>query len=192
MNKKLIVIVILSVFFSIFISSKIIAQDEKAIEAAKAIKAIDWNELAKYLPEGIEGFTRSDIDGGTINMTDPMNPSQKISYSAVECDYYNEAEDKEIKITITDSGLNQFLLSPYLMAIEFDGPDGGVKSIEVNGQTAKLFTEKNDGKIEEVKLMAVAGDRIIVVVGGDENCSYDEVLAIANKINLKELSSLIK
>ena len=155
----------------------------------KRVESINWKELSGFLPDAINGMEKSKLDGGTFKTADPTDPTGQYSYSSVSRSYSNEK--KEIKITIMDSGYNQLLMSPFMMAYEFDGPDGSMKSITVNDQNAKLMIEMDDGVVEDVNLMVAVKDRVLFMFEGNGGVSEKELLAEAKKIDYAKLEKMI-
>ena len=174
-----------------FLAFSAVADEDKEI---KYVKAVDWNELAKILPGGLFGMIVGDIDGGTLTMADPKNPRQQFSYSNVSRKYTKgkDENEKEIKITITDSGFNQLLLTPFLMSFEYDSPDGSMKSIEIKDQKAKLVTEKEKGVLESCNLMVLVAERFLVLFEGNENITVEEIKEAASKLDYEKLAGLAK
>jgi len=167
-----------------------VVADEDAPKIDPGYKAIDWSELAAFLPEKVEGMKVSDVDGGTINMADPTNPSNKISYTNVERTY--TAGDKEVILRITDTGFNQFLKMPFMMMMEVDGPDASIKNVEIKGYMGKVHLEKKKGKVTESQYMLLIGDRLLVMAEGNEDISPDDVKAMLEKMDLASLEKLCK
>ncbi|MDH4157786.1 MAG: hypothetical protein OEW00_10980 [candidate division Zixibacteria bacterium] len=168
------------------------AEDE---EQVKAVKAVDWNELAKFLPEAIEGMRTGKLEGGSLSIPDPDNPQQPFSYSSVERRFKAETkadESKSITVRIWDSGFNQLLMAPFMMAFEFDGPDGSVKTIEIKKQKAKLITNKDEGVLESCQVIVLVAERILVSVEGDELTTVEEIILLAEKIDYDKLAALVK
>ncbi len=165
------------------------------MQQVKQVKAIDWNQLAGCLPEELAGYKTGKLDGGTMNMDSPTNPGQTFSHSTVERPFTKESKDgetKEIKVTIMDSGLNQMIMAPFLMHMEYDSPDGSMKWTKVKDKKAALMIDKDEGKIEGVHLFTIVADRLIVMVEGDEKASVDEITEIANSIDYDCLDNLLK
>jgi hypothetical protein len=168
------------------------AEDEKPV---KAVKAVDWNELAKFLPETIEGMEAGKLDGGSLSIADPKDPQQPFSYSSVERRFKTEAKagkSKTISIRIWDSGFNQLLMAPFMMAFEFDGPDGSVKTVDIKKQKAKLITDKDEGVLESCQVVVLVADRILVSVEGNELTTVEEITLLAEKIDYDKLAALAK
>lgn len=177
--------------------AKIWAKDQgPTVEARpKAIKAVDWKELAKLLPEEIKGMKAEELEGGTFTMGDPSDPVQQFSYSSVEREFTaetKEGEDKEITIRIMDSGLNQMMIAPYTMMMEYDSPDGSMKTTEIKGHKAMVIVEKDKGELEGHQIIVLAGNRIMVMVEGNELTTLDEIARLAEAIDYDELAKLTK
>jgi len=158
----------------------------------EAVKAIDWQKLAEFLPSEIEGMETGEIDGGTMNMGNPSNPSEQISYSMVELTYTSgEGDDaKEITLRIMDTGFNQFLAAPFMMAFEYDSPDGAMKSTEVSGLPAKLILEKENNEVTNTQFMLLISERLMVNGEGNEATSTDEVESSLKMIDFEGLGKL--
>ncbi|MBU0982434.1 MAG: hypothetical protein KKA42_01085, partial [candidate division Zixibacteria bacterium] len=80
-------IVLMGLTCALLLSSAWAIDDEESAQKIMSVEAIDWNVLAGFLPTGGDDVEVSDLDGGTMNMADPTNPSAKISYSNVERTY---------------------------------------------------------------------------------------------------------
>ncbi len=177
-------------------SVSIIAGDEtEAIETAASIDAINWNNLAKALPEKIEGFESGDLDGGTFNMTNPTDPSSQMSHSSVERRFTKKLDDgsiKKFKIMIMDSGLNKMMITPFLMHMEYDTPGGYMKWTTVNDRKTALLVDKSKGEIDKIHLFTILADRLIVSVEGNNQTTIEENKENAGLVDFKMLSSLLK
>ena len=154
------------------------------------IKAISWEKLAACLPASLEGFETGEDDGGTMNMPNPEDPSHSLSYSVIEREYSND--DKSIHLEIMDSGLNQLLLAPFMMTMEFDGPDQTIKNAEFAGNPAKLVLNKEDGKVRTAQYLVLVADRLLMAAEGNENVSSDEIKAALEKVDFAKLAELVK
>ncbi|MBN2226686.1 MAG: hypothetical protein JW763_04925 [candidate division Zixibacteria bacterium] len=167
------------------------AADDQPV--VKNIKAVNWEELAGCLPDKVEGLHAGEIDGGTITMADPTNPQTQMSYSAANRTYYKgKDEDDGITLTILDSNLYQFLLMPFMMAIEIDTPNGSVKSTKLGDFPSKVIIEKDDGEITGVTCLVLISERILVSAEGDDSVSQDDVESLIKKVDFEKLASLVK
>jgi len=165
------------------------------MQKSHSVEAINWNTLSKCLPDELEGYKTGKLDGGTYNMDNPASPGQKFSYSNVERPFTvgtKDGDDKEIKISFMDSGLNQMLIAPFMMHMEFDSPDGSMKWTKINDRKSALMIDKDEGKIENIHILTILADRLIVMVEGNELTSVDEVTNIAKKIDYACLDKLLK
>ena len=91
-----------------------------------------------------------------------------------------------------DTGFNQFLMAPYMMAFEFDSPDGAMKTIEIAGQTGKMILEKEKGKITDTQVMFLVGGRLLVAAEGDEDAELDDIEFLFKGFDFKKLAGLAK
>ena len=140
---------IVFMFFILFLLTVSVTAGEEtdAIESIVSIDAINWNNLAKALPEKIDGFESGELDGGTFNMANPTDPSIKISHSSVERKFTKNMEDgsyKIFKIMIMDSGLNKMMITPFLIHMEYDTPDGYMKWTIVDERKTALIIDKDN------------------------------------------------
>jgi len=178
-------------FLFVFLALGAFAVDEQKdlAKELQAVKAIDWNELAKLLPEKVEGMEVGKLDGGTMNMADPTNPENKFSYSSASRAYTTK-DKKEIRLHILDTGFNQLLMTPFMMQMEYDSPEGTVKSIDVQGVPTKLIYEKEENKITGVQIISLVSKRILVTGEGDENVTADDITNMIKLIDYKKLAAM--
>lgn len=168
---------------------------EKENAEPQAVKAIDWKELSKVLPEEIPGMKAGDVDGGTFTMSDPSSPGQEFSHSSVEREYTAElkdGEEKEIKISIMDSGLNQAMIAPFTMMMEYDSPDGSIKATTFKDYKGWQIVEKEKGEIESTQIVLLISDRVLVSLQGNEHVTMEELTKVAEKIDFDKLAELAK
>ncbi len=163
-------------------------------EGGETFQAIDWKKLAEQLPDELAGLKAGDVDGGSMSMSDPTNPGQTFSYSTVERTYTSDDEEnpKKVTVRILDSGLNQMLQAPFMLAMEFDGPDGSMKTVELAGQKARQIIEKEDGKIESVQYLILVVQRFMVFVEGGDNASLELVGKVTEELPFDGLAGLVK
>ena len=154
------------------------------------VKAIPWEKLAACLPTSLEGLETGDDDGGTMNMPNPEDPSQSLSYSVIEREYSNDG--KSIHLQIMDSGLNRLLLAPFMMTMEFDGPDQTIKNAEFAGNPAKLVLNKDDGTVRTAQYLVLVADRLLLAAEGNEHVSSDDLKAALEKVDFAKLTEMVK
>lgn len=173
------------------------AEEAKPTTEAKltTVKVIDWKDLSKLLPEEIKGMEAGDLEGGTFTMADPTDTDRQLGYSSVERQFIAETkkgEDKEIAIRIMDSGLNQMMIAPFTMMMEYDSPDGSMKTTEIKGHKAWTVVQKDKGEVEGNQVVVLVGGRIMVMVEGNEQTTLDEIAKLAESIDYDKLAKLVK
>ncbi|KAA3635985.1 MAG: hypothetical protein DWP97_03735 [Calditrichaeota bacterium] len=156
---------------------------------ATKYESVNWKPLSKLLPESIDGMESSEIEGGTFKTADPSSPSGQYSYSSVSRTYKSDA--KRIKITIMDSGYNQMLMAPFMMAYEYDGPQGYMKSTEVDGHNAKEMVELKGDEVKSAQLMVAVKDRVLLMFEAKKGATMDDLKAQSSKIDYSKIESLI-
>lgn len=166
-------------------------ETEELSEQLEAVKAIDWNKLATLLPDKVDGMTVGELDGGSMSLADPTNPNNQFTYSAVSKPY-SFGEDKTVLLRILDTGFNQFLMMPFAMQMEYDSPEGSVKSAEINGVPVKIITEKDDGKITDMQIIALAAKRILVNAETEDNVTLDEIEKVFKLVDFELLNKMAK
>jgi len=179
----------------LFSGSTMGGDDAKVSDTPEMVDAIDWNKLAELIPENIKGYEAGKLDGGTFSMANPADPSSKISHSSVERKYTKELEDsslKVFKITIMDSGLNRMMITPFIMHMEYDTPDGYMKWTTVDDRKTALIVDKDEGKIDKIHIFTILADRLIVSVEGNENTTVEESKEIVSQVNFDALSDFFK
>ncbi len=147
--------------------------------------AMPYEELQKFLPESIDGFTRGEPDGATVNM---MN----MSYSNVEVKFKND-KGVRVKVQIIDYnqayGLYTTASMAWTMGMSVDTPEESAKGFKVNDNVAGWEVYKKKRKAAEVTLGA--GYRFWIHVEANEAQENTEfVKSIAQSIDLAKLSGL--
>ena len=176
----------------VFLAGAVYAEDEQKdlSKELQAVKAIDWNDLAKLLPEKVEGMEVSKLDGGTMSMADPTNPQNQFSYSSASRSYTTK-DGKVINLHILDTGFNQFLMTPFMMQMEYDSPDGSVKSTEVQGFPSKLIYDKDEGEVTGVQIISLVSKRVLVTAeGDDETVTKDDISKLLDLVDYKKLAGM--
>ena len=180
-----------------------------AYEKSGDIDVIGWRDLAKLLPKEIAGMEKGKIEGGTFtmggNMGSMMPDSLKgtvaaaglaDSYSSAARTYTQELDDggrKTITVRVMDAGIARAMLAPFLIAVEYDTPDGIMKSVEINGHPARLMqTFDEDLNVTETQYMVLVGDRVLVQFEGNENADQSEVEAQMKGFPWDDLAAMTK
>lgn len=154
--------------------------------------ALKWQTLAQHLPE-IEGMEKDKIDGGTFNVANPMTPEEKTNYSTVTRRFYAQmgsSGTKEIIVTILDSGFATMMLAPFMMAVEFDTPDGSMKSGEVEGFKAKFMEELDDDmNVTRSQVMVHVAGEVLVTAEGNRYVKPAELKTVVGDMDLPGLKA---
>jgi len=171
------------------------ATDKKAETTSN--EAINWKALGKFVPETLDGYTAGDLDGGTISMPDPGGSGKQFSHSTVQRTFTRETDDGQtsaISVAIMDTGMAKMLLQSYLMQsqMEYDGPEGSMKSIELDGRPATQVIEYGDSAIDQAVVFTILKDRVVVAVTGEGMEDSAPVLKVAKSIDYDGLEKLIK
>ena len=191
---KSIIALLFSILFLLAVSVTA-GEETETIESIISIDAINWNNLAKVLPEKIEGFESGELDGGTFSMANPTDQSSKISHSSVERKFTKKMEDgsyKIFKIMIMDSGLNKMMITPYLIHMEYDTPDGYMKWTTVDKRKTALIIDKDKGEIDKIHLFTILAGRLIISIEGNEKTTVEENKGIAGLVDYDALNGFLK
>ncbi|MDH3892481.1 MAG: hypothetical protein OEV49_15550 [candidate division Zixibacteria bacterium] len=170
------------------------------------VEALNWRELAKLLPKSIGDLEAGKIDGGTFNFdgaaagmagyggtddkTAQSAETPSMSYSTVERSYTKQLDKGQKKITlrVMDSGMVKMMLAAFFSAVEYDTPEGMLKSTEISGYPAKVMLQFNDDMdVEQTQFMVLVSERILVQVEGNQHVSQDEVKAVASDFPYNKL-----
>lgn len=193
------------------------AQAQQALQAlgmgtepGAKVEAINWRKLAKLLPKEIDGMESGKLDGGTFNIggqgmaglaalskskgDSADMPDFSMSYSTVERSYTQKLDNgkkKKLTIRIMDSGMARLMLQPYMMAVEYDTPEGMLKSTKIGDYPAKLMLEFDDDlEVTKTQYMVLVSDRILAQFDGNGNATQDEVEALATGFPFAEIEKL--
>jgi hypothetical protein len=146
----------------------------------KPVDPVGFRDLIALLPE-VDGWERDQPTGE--RMTSPF------PFSTAEAVYTRD--DARIEVTVTDSGFNQLLLTPYAMFLrtgyERETSEGYEKSTQVNGQPG---WEKwnTDGRYGE--LNALVGKRYLLQIEGSGVDDPRALHEFANRIDMGRLAAL--
>lgn len=146
--------------------------------------AMPYEELMKFLPESIDGYTRGEPDGETVNMP-------PTSFTSVNVNFTNDKGD-DIKVTIVDynqaysmySGLTMM----WAMGMSVDSPEKKAQGVKFEGDIAGW--EEFNKKTGRTELTLGVGYRFWVQVQADNQTDTENVKAIAKKIDLKKLAEM--
>lgn len=168
--------------------------DSSAVTTTGAV--VDWEQLGKFVPDTIDGYVAGELEGGNATTADPATGKQ-MNHSNAQRTFTRETTDGEtmaITITIMDTGLAQLLLQPYLSQaqMEYDGPDGSMKSIVVDGRKATQVINYGASAIDQGVIFTILKDRVVVAVNGEGMEDSEPLLAVAKSIDYDGLEKLVK
>jgi hypothetical protein len=146
----------------------------------KPVDPVSFRDLIALLPE-MDGWERAQPRGE--RMTSPF------PFSTAEATYTRG--DARIEVTITDSGFNQLLLTPYAMFLrtgfERESTDGYEKSTQVAGQPGweKWNTEGKYGELN-----ALVGKRFLLQIEGNDLPDTKPLHEFASRMDMGKLAAL--
>jgi len=156
------------------------AQDEINFALAK-INEILAEELLKFIPENPEGFKLEDKDAQALGAAGAILGSA--NSIAATGDY--SKGDASFKLTISVGGVLGQAGGLMGMAAMFGGMNaGGGKTIRVLGYSG---TQEYDKGEKTGTLTIQVGDKITVMVEGDEIDNADLLKSLAEKVDLAKL-----
>lgn len=151
-----------------------------AADGEKPADPVSFRELIALLPE-VDGWERSEPTGE--RMTSPF------PFSNAEARY--SRGNASVKVTMTDSGFNQFLLAPYAIFLnagfERESTDGYEKSTQVNGQPGWESWSRSGNRGE---LNALVGKRYLVQIEGDNLDDAKALHQFASRLDMARLAAL--
>ena len=143
-------------------------------------KVVDFEELVAVLPM-LDGWTRSEPKGEQTSM----------GFSVSEAEATYRKDDSRIEIKITDTALNQMMLTPFTMFMAAGyserSSDGFKRSAKIGSYPGYEEWSK-DSKHAEVT--AIVNNRIIVTAKGDDVADLTPVRKAVEAVNLGKLASL--
>lgn len=146
----------------------------------KPVDPVSFRDLIGVLPD-VDGWEKSTPTGE--RMTSPF------PFSTAEATYTRG--ESRIEVTITDSGFNQLLLTPYAMFLrtgyERESTEGYEKSTQVNGQPGweKWNTEGNYGEVN-----ALVGKRFLLQIEGSDLPDTKALHEFAQRMDMARLAAL--
>ena len=149
--------------------------------------AMHYEELAKYLPESVDDYSKSgDLDGGTTTMPGAG------SFSSVSQRYENAAGD-HLEITILDYNAAQMMfmtaMAAYASGFSVDTPESMIKGLVVNDDV-KGWQELQK-KRNKAKSVVGISKRFYVEVEADNQSDTDFTNSIIeDEIDIDELASM--
>jgi hypothetical protein len=149
-------------------------------DGEKPVDPVSFRELIALMPD-VDGWDKRQPTGE--RMTSPF------PFSMAEVVYTRG--DAQIEVTMTDSGFNQLLLTPYAMFLrtgyERETTEGYEKSTQVNGQPGweKWNTEGKYGELN-----ALVGKRYLLQIEGNGVDDPRVLHEFASRIDMGRLAGL--
>ncbi|MFQ5334468.1 MAG: hypothetical protein ACE5DN_00170 [Flavobacteriales bacterium] len=146
--------------------------------------AMPYQELQHFLPESIEGFTRGEPNGATMNMSG-------MSYSSAECNYTG-ADGAYVRVSLVDynAAFNLYTAATSIWAagLSIDTPEEKTNGFKVNDEISGWETLKKKSK--DVSVVVGAGKRFLITVEANNQEGTDFAKDIAVDIAKGGLSSI--
>jgi len=164
-------------------AEKMEEQMEK-MEERKGAKAISYEDLIKFLPTSIDGYTAEEPRGGNIEMTG-------MSYSNAEITFSNDNND-QIHINILDYNA---AMPMFTMATAMWGSGLKINTSEELAQSIKFNDditgwETLDKKNGDATLTLGVGMRFLLTIEVDKVKSTDLLKSLAKDMDLDALSEM--
>lgn len=155
---------------------------------------ISWEKLSTFLPEKIEGMVTSDPTGRDIVIPNASGKGTALTSSVVEGTYLAKERDavKQIKIRFMDTGNNSVLLGSMATKEEFEDETGSLKHMDFNGNPGILGLDKNGDLNTRILASAVIGNRILAAVEGNEFCTVEEIVKLAEALDFEGILKALK
>jgi TPR repeat protein len=158
---------------------------EKKIAERKAkgdTLAMPYEDLMKYLPEKIDGYTKGEPDGASINI-----PGS--SYSTANADYTNDKGER-VKVTIVDYNQAYAMYSGLtaMWAFSVDTPEEKSQGVKIDDKIAgwEQFRKKSGDAV----ITLGVGYRFWVQVEADNQKDTEWVKSVAKSIDLDKLAAM--
>ncbi|MCF6352688.1 MAG: hypothetical protein L3J06_06740 [Cyclobacteriaceae bacterium] len=167
--------------------SKNIEKQAKEIENAEKrenVKAIHYEELIKYLPQSLDGYTAKEPDGGTIEMAE-------MSYSNAEITF-TDKDNNQIHINLLDYNAALAMLTMttamWSSGLKIDTKDEFAQSINWSDNVSGWESyQKNNGN---ATLTLSIESRFLLTIEGDKQGNCDYLKEIAKLMDLDGLAAL--
>ena len=143
------------------------------------VEPVDFRKLVALLPE-VPGWRKGEPEGE--HMKSP------VSFSEAKCAYTKGRTS--IEASVTDSGLNQMLVAPFLAMLSGSNREGTFGYERVTNTGGNLTYEKWDKNEQSAEFMVVVNRRFIWYLKGSGVTDPNVLQEVASKIDLRTLSSM--
>ena len=157
---------------------------EKSTERKNA-KAINYDELMKYLPTSIDGYTlNGEPKGASMDMSE-------MSYSSAEVSFNNDKGDR-IHITLLDynaaASLYGMTTAMWASGFKIDSSEEFGQSISISDDISGWETIKK--KTKKANIVLGIADRFLLTVEGDNQEDCEFLKEVAKSMDLDKLVAL--
>jgi hypothetical protein len=155
-----------------------------AATGGKQVETVDFRTLKDMLPGSVSGMNRTEATG-------EKNAAMGMQISSAHANYQNDAQNSNMKVTITDIGSMTGLagMAAYAWAmtdIDRETGTGYEKTTRFNGHKA---IEKYDNQTKFGEISVLVGDRFVVAAEGNA-VSMNDLKGALNQVNLGKLESM--
>ncbi len=144
--------------------------------------AMPYEELMKFLPASIDGYTKEEPNGATVNV-----PGS--SYSSADCNYTNDKGER-VHVTIVDynQAYGMYNGLTAMWAFSVDTPEEKSNGVKLDNNIAgwEQFRKKSGDAV----ITLGVGYRFWVQVEADAQKDTEGVKEIAKSIDLDKLASM--
>ncbi|HRP01196.1 MAG TPA: hypothetical protein PLE30_00965 [Candidatus Kapabacteria bacterium] len=164
---------------------------EKKIQERKSkgdTLAMNFNDLMKYLPSTIDGYTASEPEGSSTN-------AMGFSFSQVSRSFSKTSGDntQDIRIELIDYNASYAYLSGLAywtnMNISTESTNGFERTVKTDIDNVFAY-EKYQKDSKTASIMYVVAYRFILNIEGNGIDNIEVLKSVVNKIDLKKLASL--
>ncbi len=156
---------------------------EKTQADRKDAKAMNYEELIKYLPQSVTGYTKEEPKGESVEMNG-------MSFSSAEVRFTKGNDD--IKVTLLDynAAMAMYSMATAMWASGFkiDNSEETSQSISIDENVNGWETIKKKSK--DASLIVGVNDRFLLTIEGGNQKNLDLFKEIAKGMELKKLAGL--
>lgn len=142
-----------------------------------------YTELQKYLPEAIGGYMRQEPEGGSVDVPG-------MAYSNAQATYVHP-DGREIRVSIADynNSVMGYTAAATMFSIKMKFDDKNETTETFQTDNPRINGYKRVGKTDgQASLTYGIAARFLVEINGTQNAGIDDVQALANKMNMEDLS----
>lgn len=146
--------------------------------------AIDYEELKKYLPESVKGYT---LDGEKTGESTNM---QGFSLSNVKADYKKGEDELEINLVDYNSAFSmlQLVTAAWGMGLSVNNDNEKAGGVKISGDIKGWETFRKKEKSAEVVL--AISDRFLLTVKARNQSNTEFVKSVAKSMDINKLAKM--